>query len=73
MGELKTIMYKPRTARENSEALKKIVKLRGLDTDDVIDMISDDGIKEALEQLETTCACGNSLGEFDDGICKECR
>ena len=63
------------TAKEQTEALKKLCKERGTDVEDLIDMISYKDISEILEEMQTHCNCGNSLDESGQeiGVCGECR
>jgi len=59
--------------KENYDKLRELIKERCLGTDDLLDVMTDDNIKEALEYYEEHCNCGNRLGENEQDVCSECR
>ena len=52
--------------------LKELIKTKCLDIDDILDVMGDDALKEAVEYYDSHCNCGNVLAENDD-FCEECK
>jgi len=58
------------------EQIVKICKERDLEVGQIVDLLPDEEQEELLEQLTTTCICGNTFEDDSDieiGICKDCR
>jgi len=60
--------------QENYDQLKQIIKDKCLETSDLLDVMSDQDLKDAVEHFSEHCNCGNRLTEHEQesGICKEC-
>lgn len=63
------------TPHENYTAFKRMIQDKGLVADDLLDLMSNTSIKEALEYYQEHCNCGNRLKECEEegGFCEECR
>jgi len=57
------------------ENIVSVMEKRGHSFQEILELFSDEELRNVLHELETTCLCGNGLEEGDEeiGLCKSCQ
>lgn len=61
-------------SKQNYQRLKELIEQKGLDATDLMDVMTDQSLKDVVEYWDSHCTCGNSVNsEYEEYHCTECR